>query len=132
MEVQAQYILKIIAPAPYGAASSFSVTPTTCDAYNARIQRRLEGLVLMRCVSWYRAEGGTGKVTSVFSGPVTLFWWWMRKPVWGDYEVVKRGEVQEGREEEEGGEVVGIPALVVAPVGLSQLRGSGVWGEDDG
>ncbi|KZP31875.1 hypothetical protein FIBSPDRAFT_944502 [Athelia psychrophila] len=83
-----QYILKMIAPVLYGAASSFSVTPAACDAYNAKIRRRLEGSVLTQCVSWYRAEGGTGKVTSVFPGPITLFWWWMRKPVWGDYEVM--------------------------------------------
>ncbi|KZP31878.1 hypothetical protein FIBSPDRAFT_944506 [Athelia psychrophila] len=73
---------QMIAPVFSGAASSFVVTPAACDAYNAKIQRRLEGSVLMQCVPWYRA-GGTRQVTSVFPGPVTLFWCRMRKPVWG-------------------------------------------------
>ncbi|KZP17161.1 hypothetical protein FIBSPDRAFT_957339 [Athelia psychrophila] len=58
------YILMMIVPVLSGAASSFFVTPAACDAYNVKVQRRLEGSVLIQCVSWYRA-GGTGKVTSM-------------------------------------------------------------------
>lgn len=87
-EVQAAYILQMIAPVLSGTASSFTLRPAAYDAYNAMIQRRLAGSVLTRCVMWYRLGGGTGKVAGVFPGPVTLFWWWMWKPVWGDYDVV--------------------------------------------
>ncbi|KZP31892.1 FAD/NAD(P)-binding domain-containing protein [Athelia psychrophila] len=118
-EVQAQYILKLIAPVLAGAAASFAVTPAACDAYNAKLQRRLAGSVLTQCVSWYRA-GGTGKVTSVFPGPVTLFWWWMRRPVWGDYEVVGGERWRKERRARKVRRAVGIAVMAVASVGLGR------------
>ncbi|KZP17167.1 hypothetical protein FIBSPDRAFT_957346 [Athelia psychrophila] len=81
------------------------------------IQRRLEGSVLMQRVSWHRA-GGAGKVTSVFSGPPTLFWWWMRRPVWGDYEVVGGERWRKVTRARKVTRVVGIAPLVVASVRL--------------
>lgn len=77
----------MIAPILSGSATSFAVTSIACDGYNTKIQNKIDGGVLTQCVSWYRA-GGTGKVTNIFPGPVTQFWWWLRRPVWGDYEVV--------------------------------------------
>ncbi|KZP17198.1 FAD/NAD-binding domain-containing protein [Athelia psychrophila] len=118
-EVQIQYILKMVAPVLSSSASSFVVTPAACDAYNAKIQRRLEGSVLTQCVSWYRTDG-TGKVTNFFPGPVTLLWWWMRKPVWGDYEVVGGERWRAERRTRKVKRAVGIAALAVASVGLSR------------
>lgn len=120
-EVQIQYILKLIEPVLQGSASSFAVTSSACNAYNAKIQRTLssKSSVLTQCVSWYRA-GGTGKITSLFPGPVTQFWWWMRKPVWADFEIVGGDKWQRDRRMKKTRETIGIIASVVMAVGISR------------
>lgn len=37
--------------------------------------------VWVDCESWYRRDK-TGKNVAIFPGPVTLFWWKLRKPCW--------------------------------------------------
>jgi len=86
-EVQVNYALQLIEPVIKGTASSFEVKEEATDKYNDMIQYRLSRSVFTQCVSWYRA-GGDGKVSSIFPGPLTLFWWWLRSPVWKDYKAV--------------------------------------------
>ncbi|KAF8638816.1 hypothetical protein AX17_001874 [Amanita inopinata Kibby_2008] len=86
-EVQIDYILQLIRPLLDKKVSSFEVKAQPTDAYNAKIHQRLASSVFMQCLSWYRTGGG-GKVTNIFPGSATLFWWWLRKPIWDDYIVV--------------------------------------------
>lgn len=81
------YALQLIEPVIKGTVSSFEVKEEATDKYNDMIQYRLSRSVFTQCVSWYRA-GGDGKVSSIFPGPLTLFWWWLRSPVWKDYKAV--------------------------------------------
>ncbi|KAF8888353.1 hypothetical protein BD779DRAFT_1623853 [Infundibulicybe gibba] len=83
-EVQVDYIVKLIKPILNGDVSSFEVTNKATDAYNDRIHKRLSKSVFMSCLSWYRT-GGDGRVTSIFPGASTRFWWWLRRPVWSHY-----------------------------------------------
>ncbi|KAF8888357.1 hypothetical protein BD779DRAFT_1440214 [Infundibulicybe gibba] len=83
-EVQAYYIVKLIKPILNGDVSSFEVTKKATDAYNDKIHKRLSKSVFMTCLSWYRT-GGDGRVTSIFPGTSTRFWWWLRRPVWSHY-----------------------------------------------
>jgi len=86
-EVQINYALQLIEPVIRGAASSFEVKTEATNKYNDMIQNRLSRSVFAQCVSWYRT-GGDGKISSLFPGPLILFWWWLRSPVWTDYKVV--------------------------------------------
>jgi hypothetical protein len=36
--------------------------------------------------------GTRGRIFSVFPGPLVLFWWWLRKVRWEDYEIEGVGE----------------------------------------
>ncbi|KAJ7060294.1 hypothetical protein C8F01DRAFT_1369948 [Mycena amicta] len=85
-ELQINYIFKFIQPILSGLVKTFTVTPQATDAYNTLIHTRLARSVFVQCVSWYR-RGGEGKVSSIFPGPMALFAWWVRRPVWGDYEI---------------------------------------------
>ncbi|KAF5348350.1 hypothetical protein D9758_010944 [Tetrapyrgos nigripes] len=84
-ECQINYILSLIQPIFEKRISSIDVKPQATDAYNEKIHKRLAKSVFVQCVSWYR-KGGTGKVTSIFPGTSTLFWWWLRKVKWDDYQ----------------------------------------------
>ncbi|KAJ7612215.1 FAD/NAD-binding domain-containing protein [Roridomyces roridus] len=85
--LQIDYSLNFIEPLLAGAASSFEVTHAATDRYNNTIQRMLARSVHTTCTSWYRV-GGTGRITNIFPGPGTLFWWWTRRVKWSDYKVV--------------------------------------------
>ena len=50
------------------------------------LQERLQDTVWSQCASWYRV-GGRGRITSTFPGPLVLFWWWLRRVRWEDYEI---------------------------------------------
>jgi hypothetical protein len=84
---QVDYTLQLIKPVIEGTTSSFEVKAEATDAYNDVIYSRLSHFVYTQCVSWYRA-GGDGKVSGIFPGPLTLFWWWLRTPIWKDYRAV--------------------------------------------
>ncbi|TFY83518.1 hypothetical protein EWM64_g500 [Hericium alpestre] len=92
-EVQINYALKLYAPVLSGALSSVEPTDAATDAYNEAIQRRLSTSVWSSCASWYRS-GATGKIFSIFPGPVSLFWWYLRSPKWKDYRI--EGEERQG------------------------------------
>ena len=86
-EVQVNYMMQIIKPVLSGLATSFEPTDAASKAYNARIQSKLSKSVWSGCTSWYRTDGGKGKVTSLFPGTFAEFWWLLRTPVWGDFKV---------------------------------------------
>ncbi|KAJ6500883.1 FAD/NAD-P-binding domain-containing protein [Mycena sanguinolenta] len=85
-ELQIDYILKFVKPILDGVVSTFEVSSEATDRYNDWIHDRLSRSVHMSCTSWYRV-GGTGKISSIFPGSGTLFWWCTRKPRWSDYKV---------------------------------------------
>lgn len=111
----------MVKPILDGAASSFEVTRTATDKYNAVIQRRLSSSVLTRCVSWYRA-GGDGKISSVFPGAVSLYWLWMKTPVWSDYKVVGAERWASERKWAQVKTVVQVVALIVACIWLYTMQ----------
>lgn len=78
-EVQVAYTLQLIKPILDGTISSVQVNEDATDAYNDKIHARLAKSVYVDCVSWYR-KGRDGKVSSIFPGAATLFWWWLRRP----------------------------------------------------
>ncbi|KAJ7758295.1 hypothetical protein B0H16DRAFT_649863 [Mycena metata] len=84
IEIQAEYIIQLIQPILTGDISSLEVTIEATDAYNRHIQAKLAGFVWSKCSSWYRT-GGNGKIYATFPGPMTLFWWWLRRPNWDHY-----------------------------------------------
>lgn len=94
-EVQVNYIMQFIKPILQGLATSFEPTDAASDAYNERIQSKLSKSVWSGCSSWYRTNGGKGKITSVFPGSFAQFWWTLRTPVWSDFKVVGGSRCQE-------------------------------------
>ncbi|KAK7683098.1 hypothetical protein QCA50_013771 [Cerrena zonata] len=86
-EVQVNYIMQVIKPILKGLATSFEPTDTASDIYNERIQSKLASSVWSGCSSWYRTNGGKGKITGLFPGTFAEFWWTLRTPVWGDFTV---------------------------------------------
>ncbi|KAF5360199.1 hypothetical protein D9758_011372 [Tetrapyrgos nigripes] len=85
-EVQINYMFQLIEPILRKQISSVDVIPSATDAYNKKIHARLEKSVFVDCVSWYRKDRD-GKVSSIFPGSATLFWWWLRKVNWDHYTV---------------------------------------------
>ncbi|EPQ52008.1 FAD/NAD P-binding domain-containing protein [Gloeophyllum trabeum ATCC 11539] len=93
VETQVGYILQLISPILDGHLSRITVTQEACDAYNTYIQSQLSSpsSPLMRCKSWFRAgPDQSGKVISTFPDPWLAFWWYLRRPAWGDYECYDR------------------------------------------
>ncbi|KAI5119485.1 hypothetical protein M0805_009509 [Coniferiporia weirii] len=84
-EIQINYIIQLLQPIIEKKVKSFTVRNAPTDAYNKLIHRRLEESVFASCSS-YQRRGMTGKNFAVFPGPLTLLWWWMRRPRWADYE----------------------------------------------
>ncbi|KAF7358972.1 hypothetical protein MSAN_01237600 [Mycena sanguinolenta] len=90
IEVQIQYIVRMIKPVIASEISSMEITSEATDDYNRDIQRRLSGFIWSKCFSWYRT-GNTGKIHGLFPGSMILYWWWMRNPKWAHYKVVTTG-----------------------------------------
>ncbi|THH10708.1 hypothetical protein EW145_g1154 [Phellinidium pouzarii] len=84
-EAQIDYAVQLLKPVIEKKATSFAVRPEAADEYNRLIKKLFGGSVFMACKSWYRANR-EGKNTVIFPGPLILFWWWARRPRWGDYE----------------------------------------------
>ncbi|KAF8891241.1 hypothetical protein BD779DRAFT_1514059 [Infundibulicybe gibba] len=82
------YIIRLITPVLQQKITSVEVTAQATDAYNAKIHQKLSGSVFTQCSSYYRV-GGNGKVAMIFPGPISLFWWWARRPNWTHYTVMK-------------------------------------------
>lgn len=118
-EVQVEYILQMVKPVLEGKAKSFEITHEAADQYNETLARRLDGSPLTACVSWYRT-GGDGKVTGVFPGSVSLYWWWMRKPDWNAYKAVGAEKFEAERKWESVKSWSKTALLAAAAVGLYQ------------
>ncbi|KAJ6613685.1 hypothetical protein B0H10DRAFT_2047523 [Mycena sp. CBHHK59/15] len=86
-EIQINYIIKFVKPILDGLVHTFDVTAEATNDYNDKIHARLARSVFVGCVSWYRS-GSDGKVSSIFPGPMMLYWWWLRQPQWSDYRVM--------------------------------------------
>ncbi|EGO21874.1 putative monooxygenase [Serpula lacrymans var. lacrymans S7.9] len=85
-ECQISYCLQLIKPVVQGLASSFAIKMKPTLAYDSWVQRRLSCSLFTQCFSWYRREGSK-KISTIFPGPLTLFWWLTRSPQWEHYEV---------------------------------------------
>ena len=79
-------MLELIKPVLRGELETVEVADEATARYNDKIQARLRKSVFVDCVSWYR-KGSDGKVTSIFPGFATVFWWWFRRVNWRDYRV---------------------------------------------
>ena len=67
---------------------SFEVKENACEEYDGWLQRRLSTSVWTECNSFYQVgDSRDTKNVAMFPGPVALFWWMLRRPEWGQYEV---------------------------------------------
>jgi hypothetical protein len=117
------YALQLIEPVIRGTASSFEVKDKATDAYNDLIQYRLSRSIFTDCVSWYRV-GGNGKVTTIFPGLITLFWWWLRSPTWKDYKAVGAEKWAKRRRSVKIWRFVGLASLSVSLALIFRERNS--------
>ncbi|EJD02412.1 FAD/NAD-binding domain-containing protein [Fomitiporia mediterranea MF3/22] len=86
-EAQINYIMQLLAPILSRSVSSFTVRASITDTFNDRLQKRLQSTVFTAYPSIYRAgSDGAGKVVAIWPGPVTAYWWKVRKVRWSDYE----------------------------------------------
>lgn len=85
-ETQVPYLLQLLEPVRAGILKSVAPTDAATDRYNDMLQERLNDTVWSQCVSWYRV-GGRGRIASTFPGPLVLFWWWLWRLRWEDYEI---------------------------------------------
>jgi hypothetical protein len=83
-EVQVQYIIQMIKPILESKARSFAVKVQPTIKYNEWLQGRLQNSVWSTCISWYR-QSQSQKNVSTFPGPLTWYWWMLRRPVWEDF-----------------------------------------------
>lgn len=79
--------MNLIKPVLSGLVSSFEITETATDSFNAELDKRLSQSVWTGCTSWYRV-GHTGKIVSLWPGTFTEFWWRLRTVNWSHYTVV--------------------------------------------
>jgi hypothetical protein len=84
IECQTQYTIQVIKPILDRQVKSLEVTDCAYGEYNDWLQGRLADSVWVDCASYYR-QGGTGNNFATFPGPVSLFWWYTRKPLWQHY-----------------------------------------------
>ncbi|KAG6919169.1 hypothetical protein DXG01_008467 [Tephrocybe rancida] len=121
-EVQVNYSLDLIKPILRGKLSSVDVTHEATDRYNELLQDRLSRSVFVGCNSWYRVNGA-GKVNSSSAH----FWWWLRRPIWTDYEV-------KGHESGQTltGSILWLGVAVAAAVGSWILRHVNIIGSNFG
>ncbi|KDR73518.1 hypothetical protein GALMADRAFT_124691 [Galerina marginata CBS 339.88] len=82
-EAQINLAMQLIRPVLQGQAKSFEVTDEATDEYNDWLQRRLQSSVWTDCVSYYQAgRDSKSRIVATFPGPVTLLWWFCRRPRW--------------------------------------------------
>ena len=81
-------MIQLLEPVLKGTLTSVVPTNAATTTYNEKLQARISRSIFVQCASWFRAgTQNNGKVSGVFPEPITMFWWWTRKPVWGNYEV---------------------------------------------
>jgi hypothetical protein len=92
-ESQVPYLLQLLEPLRAGLLKSVAPTDVATDRYNDMLQERLQDTVWSQSASWYRV-GGRGRIASTFPGPLVLFWWWLRRIRWEDYEIKGPGAAE--------------------------------------
>lgn len=91
---KASFILRIVEPILDGTLDCIEPTIQATEKFNSRLQSGLSRLVFTQCTSWYRSGRlRDGKVSAMWPGPTSSFWWATRRPTWSDYEV---SETKEG------------------------------------
>ncbi|WWC61864.1 uncharacterized protein I303_104449 [Kwoniella dejecticola CBS 10117] len=85
IEVQAEYIASLLAKTGQQDAKVIEVKESSTKEYNEWIDRRLDKTVWSGKESWYRADGGKGRIFTHWPGPATLYWWINRKINWDDW-----------------------------------------------
>jgi hypothetical protein len=126
-ESQVPYLLQLLEPLRAGLLKSVAPTDVATDRYNDMLQERLQDTVWSQCASWYRV-GGRGRIASTFPGPLVLFWWWLRRIRWEDYEIKGPGAVEWRRRHAQWSYksllvTVSLAGLLVAPVSAVLLGG---------
>lgn len=82
-EAQINFAIQLLKPVLEGKAKSFEVTDEATDKYNDWLQSRLQTSVWTDCVSYYQAgRNSKTRIIATFPGPVSLFWWFCRRPRW--------------------------------------------------
>jgi hypothetical protein len=76
--------MQMIKPILEAKARSFAVKTQPTTKYNEWLQGRLQSSVWSTCMSWYR-QGKSNKNVTTFPGPLTYYWWMLRRPVWEDF-----------------------------------------------
>ncbi|KAL4264575.1 L-ornithine N(5)-monooxygenase [Pleurotus pulmonarius] len=86
-EAQINLAVQLLKPVLEGKAKSFEVTDEATNKYDDWLQHRLSTSVWTDCHSYYHNNRTETKsrIVATFPGPVSYFWWMLRKPVWGDY-----------------------------------------------
>ncbi|KAG7096480.1 hypothetical protein E1B28_003911 [Marasmius oreades] len=130
-ECQIDYMLQMIKPVLRGDLKTVEVTDKATARWNDKIQARLRRSVFVDCVSWYRRDRD-GKVTSIFPGFATVFWWWFRRVNWRDYRVSARDPTQWERKQNQKEQWRGFKKVAVFFAVLSisiaiLAKGAGKW-----
>lgn len=77
----------MLRPVLDGDVLFFNVTNEATTVWNDALQKRLSTSVWSYCQSWYRV-GHTNKITAIWPGNMTEFWWMLRRPIWKDYKAI--------------------------------------------
>ncbi|KAH7929753.1 FAD/NAD(P)-binding domain-containing protein [Leucogyrophana mollusca] len=129
IEVQAQYVCKLIRPILEGKTKSLEVTVEATNKYNAWIQKRMRNTVFLDCFSYYRGDGRDGvRNIATFPGMMSLFWWITRNPHWDDFRAV--GGERWTQQRRRNGMLVrwgALAALLIVALPLINRNSAAVW-----
>ncbi|KAH7915954.1 FAD/NAD(P)-binding domain-containing protein [Hygrophoropsis aurantiaca] len=89
IEVQSNYITKLIKPIITGQTKAVEVTTEATNKYNSWLGKRLEKTIFLDCLSYYRGDNREGvRNVTTFPGMMATFWWNTRKPIWNDFKMM--------------------------------------------
>ncbi|KAJ3993536.1 hypothetical protein F5050DRAFT_1577417 [Lentinula boryana] len=100
MEAQIQLAIQLAAPIIQNFKShrrtgvhSLTIKEDVTDSYNTWLQSRIASSVWPDCGESYYYVDGTSRTKNIamFPGPAMLFWWFARKPRWGEWVVFGEG-----------------------------------------
>lgn len=93
MEAQVQLAVQLAAPVINRKLYSLTVKEKVTDDYNTWIQSRIATSVWPECGESYYYVDGTRRTKNIamFPGPATMFWWFARKPNWGEWDMFGSG-----------------------------------------
>lgn len=109
---QINYALRLVYPVIKGLARSFTVKEQACEAYNASMQRKLSDSVYVHCKAWYQSKT-SGKNVAIFPGPLALYWWKLRNPVWAHYDSVDSDQWRRWLIVTKFAKWIAVPALII-------------------